>query len=231
MFGRARILLTITASVAAMPVLAQAPVPTTTAFDGTYAGVSFETSSYMQGISAARWCGPTSGVPGPLTITNGVVRAQMGGRWEGSVNPKGVLVMRSPSSSRLDGQIDSQGTIRGQLSGWGCVVTFVWRKPSGSTTAFDGEYVGVSRVSSTTAGALGAKCLPDGVPLPLTIWNGVVRSDKGGWQGAVSPQGVLGMHRGATRVDGQIDSQGVIRGQDTSDVGCSSVWVWRKQSG
>jgi hypothetical protein len=100
MCGRASILLTITASVAAIPVLAQAPVPTTTAFDGTYAGVSFETSSYMQGISAARWCGPTSGVPGPLTITNGVVRAQMGGRWEGSVNPQGVLVMRSPSSSR-----------------------------------------------------------------------------------------------------------------------------------
>ena len=224
MFGRARIFLAITASVAAIPVLAQAPVPTTAAFDGTYAGVSFETSSFMQGVSAARWCGPTSGVPGPLTITNGVVRAQMGGRWEGSVNPQGVLVMRSPSSSRLDGQIDSQGTIRGQLSGWGCVVTFVWRKLSGSTTAFDGEYVGVSRESS------GSSCrLENRVPPTLIIRNGLVTG--GSWQGSVNPQGVVAMgSRRAPRVDGQIDNQNVIRAQGkTSDDGCTVTFVWRKQ--
>ena len=83
MFRSARILTIITALMWAILASAQTPAPTTTAFDGTYAGVSFETSSYMQGISAARWCGPTSGVPGPLTIKNGVVRAQMGGRWGG----------------------------------------------------------------------------------------------------------------------------------------------------
>jgi len=39
MFGRARVLLTIAASVLAMPVAAQTPAPTTAAFDGTYVGV------------------------------------------------------------------------------------------------------------------------------------------------------------------------------------------------
>jgi hypothetical protein len=41
MFGPARILLTIAASTVALPVFAQASVPTT-AFDGIYAGVSRE---------------------------------------------------------------------------------------------------------------------------------------------------------------------------------------------
>ena len=40
MFGRTKILLTITACAFATPVAAQAPAPTTTAFDGTYTGVS-----------------------------------------------------------------------------------------------------------------------------------------------------------------------------------------------
>ena len=137
------------------------------------------------------------------------------------MNPQGGLVMRSPSSSRLDGQIDSQGTIRGQLSGWGCVVTFVWRKLSGSTTAFDGEYVGVSRESS---------CLANRVPGTLIIRNGVVTG--GSWQGNVSPQGVVAMgSRRAPRVDGQIDGQNVIRAQgNTSDGGYTVTFVWRKQS-
>ena len=38
------------------------------------------------------------------------------------------------------------------------------------TMPFDGDYVGVSKESS---------CLANGVPAPLTIWNGVVRSDEG----------------------------------------------------
>ena len=59
-----------------------------------------------------------------------------------------------------------------------------------TTAAFDGEYVGVSRESSNPGSARSGRC-PNGVPVPPTIWNGVVRSDKGGWQGAVSPPGVL----------------------------------------
>ena len=151
------------------------------------------------------------------------------------MNPQGVLVMRSPSSSRLDGQIDSQGTIRGQLSGTGCVVTWVWRKLSGSTTAFDGEYVGVSRESSTTAGAPDAKCPPNGVPPTLTIANGIVTL--GPWKGTVSPQGGVAINSasvpvpGSPRINAQIDGSGTIKGQGSNAAGCAIAFVWRKQSG
>jgi hypothetical protein len=121
--------LTIVACMSALPAAAQAPVPTTT-FDGTYAGVSVGTSSFMQGISAARWCATTGRAPAPLTITNGIVRSQRGGRWEGSVSPQGLLVMRDARSVRVEGQIDSQGTIRAQYNGWACVATYVWQKQS-----------------------------------------------------------------------------------------------------
>ena len=132
MFGQARTLLSVAACALAMPAAAQAPALTTTAFDGTYAGVSRETSSFMQGISAARWCATKGGAPAPLTITNGVIQSTGASGWEGSVDPQGREVMRNSRSSRLDGQIDSQGTIRRQFTGWACVATFVWRKLSGS---------------------------------------------------------------------------------------------------
>jgi hypothetical protein len=63
MFARARTFLTIAALTLTMPAVAQAPAPTTTPFDGTYAGVSLGTSSFMQGISAAQWCASTRGAP------------------------------------------------------------------------------------------------------------------------------------------------------------------------
>ena len=126
MLGRAKIILTIAAYGFAMPVAAQAPAPTTTAFDGTYTGASREVSKVRSGGTAGN-CG-VNGVPGPVTITNGVVRSQGGGGWEGTVNPQGVLVMRLPNASRFDGQIDSQGAIRGQIGGYICVTTFVWQK-------------------------------------------------------------------------------------------------------
>ena len=123
MFGRARILLMIGVCALAMPVAAQAPAPTTTAFDGTYAGVSREVSKAQSGGTAGNCA--VNGVPGPLTITNGVAR---GGGWEGAVSPEGALVMRLPNASRFDGQIDRQGTIRGQVGGYICVWTYVWQK-------------------------------------------------------------------------------------------------------
>ena len=128
MFGRAIVLLTIGAAALAMPVFAQAPVPTTV-FDGKYAGVSREVS---KNPSAHRTnnC-PQSGVPGTLTIANGVARWGGGASWEGTVSPSGVIVMRAPNGGRFDGQIDAQGAITGQIGGWGCTGTFVWRKQSG----------------------------------------------------------------------------------------------------
>ena len=126
MFGRAAILLAILASALAVPAAAQPPGPTTTAFDGKYAGVSREMSKSPSAPRAK--CTP-SGVPAPLTITNGIIRST-GGSWEGTVNPQGTMVMRNSSAARIDAQIDSQGTIRGQYSGTGCIQTYVWQKAS-----------------------------------------------------------------------------------------------------
>jgi hypothetical protein len=56
----------------AIPVAAQAPAPTTTAFDGTYVGVSRSFEGNMSATSAApRGC--VYGQPGLLTIADGVV--------------------------------------------------------------------------------------------------------------------------------------------------------------
>ena len=125
-----RVLLTIVVCAVALPAAAQAPAPTTTAFDGTYTGVSHEGTKYVASGESAR-CGQ-SRVPGPLTITNGVVQytGAYGLEWKGIVNPQGGLVMRNSRGDRLDGQIDSQGTIRGQTSSTGCFGTWVWRKQS-----------------------------------------------------------------------------------------------------
>jgi hypothetical protein len=154
--------------------------------------------------------------PATLTIVNGIARA---GKSEGSVSPEGVLVMRD-FWSRFDGRIDSQGTVRGRATGF-CSYLLVWQKAPPPTMPFDGDYVGVSRESS---------CLANGVPVTLTIRNGVVTG--GSWQGNVNPKGVLVMGNGlAPRVDGQIDSQGIIRAHGSSSAGgCTVTFAWRKQS-
>jgi hypothetical protein len=95
MFGPVmRILLTIAASAVATPVVAQAPAATTTAFDGTYVGVSRTLETTMRG-HGTRNC-PPPGRPAPLTIVNGVARTAWQGTPEGSVSSQGVLVMRAP---------------------------------------------------------------------------------------------------------------------------------------
>ena len=127
MFGRSKILLTIAACVLATQVAAQAPAPTTTAFDGKYVGVSRESSK--AGSNPGAKCLP-SGVPAPLTIKNGVVGKPGGEGWQGAVSPQGGLTMRNANSLRVDGQIDQQGTITTRYSGPACITTFVWRKQS-----------------------------------------------------------------------------------------------------
>ena len=124
MFGRTKVLLTIVLSAVAPPLAAQTPAPTT-AFDGTYAGVSREVS---KNPSAPRAKCPPSGALAPLTIKNGVVVASGSAAWEGTVSPQGVLLMRNDRSVRVDGQIDPQGTITAQYSGTGCMTKFVWQK-------------------------------------------------------------------------------------------------------
>jgi hypothetical protein len=129
MFGRTISLSMILACAVALPAAAQDPAPAMTAFDGKYAGVSRDVSK-TPSAHRANNC-PQSGVPGPLTIANGVARWGGGASWEGTVSPSGVIVMRAPNGGRFDGQIDAQGAITGQIGGWGCTGTFVWRKQSG----------------------------------------------------------------------------------------------------
>jgi hypothetical protein len=115
-----------------------APAPMTP-FDGWYRGVSREMSDSR---SNEPRCYPRALVhpPPPLKVTNGVVGASgESWPWEGTVSPQGVVVLHNPKFSRVDGQIDAQGTIRGQYSGelppdlqagggTNCIVKFVWQK-------------------------------------------------------------------------------------------------------
>ena len=115
--------------------------------------------------------------------------------------------------------------------------------PGSTTTVFDGTYAGVSRESTwiarygtapTSASPAtpgnDAKCGQNGVPFPLTIMNGVVRSTPDYWEGTVTPQGSLVMRNGTRQLRAQIDNQGIIRGQ-RSGIDCVTTWVWRRQFG
>ena len=124
MFSRTRIFLAIAASAVALSVAAQAP-ESTTAFDGTYVGVSRTLESTMAGHST-RQC-PPNGRPVPLTIAGGVARTPWGGTAEGSVNAQGALVIHAPNGARIDAQIDGHGTVTGRLTR-SCSYNVVWQK-------------------------------------------------------------------------------------------------------
>jgi hypothetical protein len=124
-FNRTRVIFTVIACTLTMPAVAQVTGPTTTAFDGAYAGVSKEVS---KSPSAPRAKCPPSGALAPLTIKNGAVVSPGPAEWEGTVSPDGVLILRNERSLRVDGQIDAQGTIRAQYAGTGCITNFVWQK-------------------------------------------------------------------------------------------------------
>jgi hypothetical protein len=128
------ILLAFVACILVTPAAAQAPAPTTTVFDGAYLGVSrtFEEAT-VPAHEGRTWTHFYSsyGLPAPLTIVNGVARTQWVGTAEGSVSPQGALAIRNQRFSRVDAQIDPQGTVKGQYSGPGCTTMFVWRKQPG----------------------------------------------------------------------------------------------------
>jgi hypothetical protein len=125
MFGRATVLATIAAFTCAIPVAAQTPASSSTAFDGRYAGVSRESSK--AGSSPGPKCLP-NGVPAPLTIRNGVIGKPGSDGWQGTVSPQGSVTMYNANSLRIDGQIDPQGIFTAKYSGPACIMTFVWRK-------------------------------------------------------------------------------------------------------
>jgi hypothetical protein len=127
MSDRTIVLWMIAAFAWATPVAAQPAAPTTTAFDGTYVGVS---RTLLEGYEPLReaQCRALNGQPGPLTIAGGVVRWQ--GRvtsFEGSVNAQGVLALHDPSGNRIDAQLDSRGTVTGRLTGL-CNYQMLWQK-------------------------------------------------------------------------------------------------------
>ena len=130
MRGRARILVTIAACMSATSVAAQTPAPTT-AFDGTYVGVSRTSEGDMYAASPTpRGCTPNR-QPGPLTIAGGVARYNgstlVPATWEGSVNAQRVLVMHELLGSRIGAQINGRGTVTGRATSY-CSYQMVWQK-------------------------------------------------------------------------------------------------------
>jgi hypothetical protein len=101
-------------------------------------------------------------------------------------------------------------------------------------SSFDGTYTGVSRESGARprdlAGRAGSHVGPgcpfvSGVPVPLTIRNGIVSSSA--WSGTVGSNGTITMqNRRGERVDGTI-AGGTIRGQ-YQGLGCVVTFEWQK---
>jgi hypothetical protein len=108
----------------AMPVVAQAQ---TSAFDGTYAGVSTRVS---KATPEAQKC-PAGGVPLPFAVANGVVKSASGRGWTGTVSPQSVVTMQNRRAMHVKAQIDPQGNVTGQYHGPQCIVDYVWRRQAG----------------------------------------------------------------------------------------------------
>lgn len=91
----------------------------TTAFDGTYAGVS----NTVSGDSC-----PAKGVsvPPALTIRGGVAHF---GTWrDGTVSAQGSFYVWDPQRGKIEAQIDNQGNARGTNVGNACSAVVIWRK-------------------------------------------------------------------------------------------------------
>ena len=218
-------LLTMAACAPTIPAGTEAPA-TTTAFDGKYIGTATQSGGW-----AILGCGTMRSVD--MAITGGQVvihesPLKGGGRtYQGSVNIVGevLALSQTPTMDTLSGTVHDKVFAGHHLVGKWCDWSLQMAPAPPPTMAFDGDYIGVSRESRSSK----TKCAPSGVPGILIIRNSVVL---GGWQGTVSPQGILSLRSpNGTPVDGQIDRQGIVRGQDASDVGCSSIWVWRKEAG
>jgi hypothetical protein len=96
------------------------------------------------------------------------------------------------------------------------------------TTAFDGNYVGVSAHIEKSTGH-GRQCPREHAPDPLTITSGVVHSAKDRWTGTVGPEGNVTLrNRRGMRVDAQIDAQGAIKGRYQGPA-CFVDYVWHKR--
>ena len=127
MLGYPRALWTAAFFTCAIPALAQAPAPGTTAFDGKYVGVS---AHIAKSTAHGRQC-PRQHAPDMLTITNGTVQSSGREKWTGTVGPQGDVALRNRLSMRVDAQIDPQGAIKGRYQGPACMVDYVWHRQAG----------------------------------------------------------------------------------------------------
>jgi hypothetical protein len=183
-------------SALAMPAVAQAPSPATPAFDGKYVGTATLTRDQFD-------CSAITSMY--MTISGGqvVIHEVHAVGWiltyQGSVNAAGE-VSASHENKAMAGRVrflTVSGTIHDNVftgprrdTGRWCDYDVLMRLAPGLAlmTKFDGKYFGVSRESSKTASAQGAECPRNGVPAPLTIWNGLVHSDEASCKGPSHPK-------------------------------------------
>jgi hypothetical protein len=215
------LILTIAACAPAAPAGVRATAPTTSEFDGKYIGNATQSGGWADcPTMTSVYMAITGGqVVIHETFFNGSERT-----YHGSVNAAGEILalFQTATMDILSGTIHDKGFAGHHLVGKWCDWSLKMAPAPTPTMPFDGVYIGVSRESRSSK----AGCSPSGVPGALTIRNSVAL---GRWQGTVSRQGILSLRSpNGTPGDGQIDRQGIIRGQDASAVGCSSIWVWRK---
>jgi hypothetical protein len=112
-----RIGLTVAAMAVAAPALAQS-----TAFDGTYAGVSGNSAS----ISGAK-CPPMQAPASLLIVANGAANSQ-NGFFQGTVAPDGRVTLHGKEAVSYQGQVDRSGAMKVTGSTTICSFTFTWQK-------------------------------------------------------------------------------------------------------
>ena len=113
---------------------AGSPSNTTSAFDGTYPGVSSQNISKGNTLDVAGGNAPIVcqdyGVPPPLTIHNGLAQFQLlNYTFQGYVTPQGHLKMSAGYGQTVEGQINSQAVFTAQGVG-SCAYNATWRKSS-----------------------------------------------------------------------------------------------------
>jgi hypothetical protein len=104
---------------------------TTSAYDGTYAGVAIEDVS-AAGALAEGGDGLSScvnyGAPPVLTISNGLAQLQVDGiAFQGYVTPQGALTMRTGLGRKFEGRIDNQYVLKGQIMER-CTYNLSWQR-------------------------------------------------------------------------------------------------------
>jgi hypothetical protein len=105
----------------------------TTAFDGTYRGLSIRGDSGagpgLQAVDPSTGCQPFV-VPPTMTITNGLAQLQaVGATFAGYVTPQGNLTMDSGRGAKIFANFDPRNsTFHGQATTVNCRYELAWQK-------------------------------------------------------------------------------------------------------